>query len=342
MKRLVRPALLLLGLAGLVLVTRELARRAVLGDAPTPAAQAEGPQVDLEALDALIAEGLTEGRPAEATTEAREDASGTWSLERSAWTLPPGRSPRVLAEELAARLRALDPQLEVYVTAQDELDAELRVYAGKRALRQLTLHPTLGAPERSRTRPEIAVVLIGLGDLGPNAQALLQLPIPFTVTVEPFSPFALRHSWDATRADVELSVQVSAGEAAAAEDVLGAVYHPSAITLTASPPALPLELLYDRGMYIFDPYSHLDPSLRREAELAHVPVLRPDVLIGDSLAEDTLRLQHIAAERGGAIVAVEASSPNAAPLLRWLAASPGLRPVYLAERLPTRALLGAG
>ncbi|MCB9745457.1 MAG: hypothetical protein H6740_22960, partial [Alphaproteobacteria bacterium] len=256
----------LLGLAVVVALTRQAAERAVRGPTPDPAPdQAAEPPPEV-ALEPTLQEVLAEATLEEERVEERQDADGHWALRHATWRLPQGQSPSVVAERLAARLKRLEGSPEVYVTAEDELDVQVRVYVGKRATLQLRLRPTLGAPARPAKRPEVALVLLGLGDLGPRARALLAEPIPFTVTVQPFSPFALRHSWDATRLDVELGVELSPADASpeAADEVLEAVFHPSAVTLVGAPASLPLDALYDRGMYIFDPAHELSPSLRRQ------------------------------------------------------------------------------
>jgi hypothetical protein len=312
----VRRALLVLGLIlvglgglwGLPYLLAGLLRR------ETPSGPIGGHAVDDETLarvdrlvvDNLRAQGLSE--PAAASESA--------GLRRRVYMVPIGVEPAQVGQRLRAAAAA--EGVEAYASPVDGLDVELRVYAGAALRYHLVLVPTLAAdpvapPEPTlRMRPQLAIVVRGLGYA--DASRLLELPIPLSVCVEAYSPFALRTAFDATRRWHEVLVELPPQEAGAVGARVGeafrAVPFASGVLGLAAPaadaglPAASIVVLNGRAA----------PRPPPGARYTLVPAQGSSRL---GAAQALLRARHLALQRGVATVVLDALDPDIVPALRW-------------------------
>lgn len=121
----------------------------------------------------------------------REEDDG---VVRGIYQLPRDAQTEILAQ----RLRGLADEagLELYATPVDGLDLEIRAYAGPDLRQQLLLVPDLPAPPslsgsvRNPDRPMVSVIVTNVGKA--SVDSFLNLDVPITLAIEPYTPFALR------------------------------------------------------------------------------------------------------------------------------------------------------
>ncbi len=290
-----------------------------------------------EVLESSLLPAVLEGAQLLGTeVDEQVDEKGAWLAHLSRYQLEPGQDP----ETQAARLRslALDalPGAEVYVTEQDDLEVHVRFYAGKRLVHRVALVPTLDEPPKGDgSSALVALVILGLGEDARIDQRVLSSKFPLAVGIVPFSPFALRMSREAARHHKEILVQLPLGAAtveAASEAVL-AVPGATGIVLTGPPEALPIEVLVERSMVLFDASGDAEGTALRAARDRGVPLVRRhEVLDGDLIARLN-RAHHMARKLGGVVLVIGADDPGLGQVIAWLADSNrrDLRPAYLSE-----------
>lgn len=238
--------------------------------------------------------------------------------------------PRADAEALAATL----PQgVETYVTSENDLDADLRIYQGKRQTHHLTFRPRLEAPEAHRglDRPLVAVLIEGLGRDAQAGQAVLEAPLPLSVAVRPFSPFGLLHARDAALEHKELLVDLGP------ED-------PVPLALESLPWSTGV-LLHEHRSFesgALHEYYLVDASgdsLARQG----VPMLGVGERVTGDVGPWTVRIENLADRNGAVLVLVSLDDREAVrSTLRWLYESQDrLRAVFVSELLDWQRLSGS-
>lgn len=172
----------------------------------------------------------------------------------------------------------------------------------------------------------IALVVRGLGPRGVDPREALDSPLPLTLAIEPFTPFALRISREAAKKHKEVLVDLPAPELLTPPEylrtALTALWWPSGVLLDRPDYPLPVEDIERHGALLYDlsqpgPVDRRTPRVTLDAQLtASGPSASP--------AHDPALMWVTAAELPGA--------------LRWLSAS-GARPLFASEALIAR--LGA-
>ncbi len=333
---LIAGALLVLGVGN---STQCLAERWIEGGPTTESPVTLQPALLQEVLEtSLLPAVLKEAQLLESSAEERLDPAGTWMSHATRYQLEPGVAPDALAARLQGLAREAVPGADVYVTARDDLEVDVRIYAGKRLVHRLILVPTLEELSK-RSRGEapalVAVVVLGLGQDARQDQAVLQADVPLSVGLVPFSPFALRMARDATRNHKEVLVELPAGVTtnAQAAEALMAVPGATGVVLRTPPQALAPDLLLSRSMVLLDATGTAEGTALRAARERGVPLLRRDDDLSGDLRASLNRAHHVARKLGRVILVVDVSAGNAAQVVAWMnAADPrDLRPVFLSE-----------
>jgi len=339
-----RPLLAVLAVALVALAAWELpllvARWVVLDEAPPAALVVED---ELE-LDGLVDEVLAPSVLADASLitrsdDVRQDERGSWIAHRSIWKLPEGDSAPQVARRLESVLEEVDDRLDAYVTTDDELDADVRIYAGKRLVAHPSLEPPLGAPPdiESGRPPLLAVVVTGLGREGSVAETLMASPVPFSVALEPFAPFTLRLSRTAVLHHKEVLIDLHPDHELVA--ALEAVPYASGVLVTMPPDALPADTLVARDLYVLDGTDEVEAAALRTARNAGVAVLSADVLLDGDPGPSLQRARHLAALHGEVVVVVDVDDEARSEVFRWLAeVRDDLRLAFVTEVLDVERL----
>ena len=229
------------------------------------------------------------------------------------------------------------PDSHVYVTTEDELDVDLRIYVGKRLTHHLHLEPTLSSrlPPQGAEPALVALVVTGFGANGPLGQEILELPQPLTTGMVAYQPFTLRQSRQAAVAHKEILLQLpeTAQDAASVMEALQAVPHASGILVEALPSSLPVAELLDGNLYLLDATEEIEGSVLRAASNAGIRVVRATEILEGDVEEDLLRLGHLSRSHSGLVLLVHLEDPALETVLTWLEeAEPGtLRPAFLTE-----------
>jgi len=229
--------------------------------------------------------------------------------------------------EAEALVATLPPASEAYVTSANDLDVDVRVYSGKNLTHHLTFTPSLDQPERRRglDRPWVALVVSGLGQNAQAAQTLLEVRMPITLAVTPFSPFSLLHARDAALHHKELLVELAPDHSP--EDALAAVPRSSGLLLQQ-----PIDLgNAELGqVYLLDASG--GDGLRRPAD---VPLLAVTEHIEGDVTPHTVRIENLADRNGSVVLLVDVDDPEAVTsTVEWLYGNQThLRPVFVSEVL---------
>lgn len=334
-----------IGLIGALLVlgvgqaTQLLAARWIDGDAPVVAEVILQPALLQEVLKtALLPAVLKEAQLLDESSEERVDPQGTWLSHATRYQLEPGVGPDILATRLQGMAREALPGADIYVTPREDLEVDVRIYAGKRLVHRLILVPTLEEPSK-RSRGEqpalVAVVVLGLGIDAMQDKAVLEATVPLSVGLVPFSPFALRMSREATRNHKEVLVELPADVStnASAREAVLAVPGATGVVLRTPPKALAPSLLLERSMVLLDATGTAEGTALRHAREQGVPLLRRHDDLTGELRSSLNRAHHMARKLGYVVLVIDTDSGNAGQVIAWLkAADPrDLRPVFLSE-----------
>jgi hypothetical protein len=239
--------------------------------------------------------------------------------------LPPRVDPADVARQL--RQQGRRHELELYARAVDGYDVHLRAYAGPDLRTEVLLLADLppdpvALPARTlRERPQLAIIISGLGE-GP-ASDVLRCGAPLTLSVRPFTPFALPIGRAALAAAHEVIVELV--DDAPAADQLAAVPWASGVLATATPP----------GLLNTPPFGVIVHDRLRPPPAAPGPT-RP---LGASTARRLgaeralIRARHRAIRDGAAAVTIPADDPALEHVLAWAqqADSDGFRLVHASE-----------
>ena len=120
-------------------------------------------------METLVPAALSEAVLQDETETNEQDDQGTWKSHYMSWKLPEGEDPGRMALRLQQLAQELAPDSHVYVTTEDELDVDLRIYVGKRLTHHLHLEPTLSAdlPPQGEEPALVALVVTGFGSHSP-------------------------------------------------------------------------------------------------------------------------------------------------------------------------------
>jgi hypothetical protein len=290
-----------------------------------------------ERVDAFLAAAL----PKVGVTElmGQDEHDGT---VRSSYRTPPGADPM----DTARRLRSLAEAeaIELYVSPDDGLDAQIRAYAGARLRHRIVLYPTLpetppvALPRSFRRRPFVALVVAGLGPSA--ARSVVEADVPLTLAIRPYTPFALRTAEDASAKWQEVLVHLSApshGDTAEPTGLtrsIAAVPHATGV-LVDGPPG-PRLADADADLVVYP--ARFSPD-RAPADLVLVPAQRS----GRAGALETLaRTCHLAVRDGVATMVVDAGDPELPAVLDWASRAPsqGYRMVLASEAVRATEIRG--
>lgn len=334
MRRFVGWAVVLVGLAVLGWQLTWRMAEDVVGGEVTEEAAPDGKLLRL----AEIADEIVESELTDAVVLADENnQDNLWPTRRKRVRLPTGFDPNeraALIEQLIEDPRyGDDPPLQAYVTTANELDVDVRIYVGKRLSHHVSIEPTLGeAANQEDVTPLVAIVVSDLGVDG-RGTAVLKAPIPLSVGIVPFSPFALRNARDAAIQHKEVLIDLQPGQPL--DLAVDAVPYATGL-LVGENPAMDLDdaLLSSEHLYLLDAAGEIEPATLREARNAGIPVLRAN----ENVEEDrdwSARVEHLAALHGAVVLTTTvADAPGA---IRWLAARGNtLRPAFANEVLERR------
>ncbi len=236
--------------------------------------------------------------------------------------------PRAEAEALKA---TLPEGIEAYITSENELDVDLRIYEGKQQTWHLTFHPRLTSPTARDgiDRPLIALVVAGLGYDGQAGQAVLEAPLPLTVAVEAFSPFSLLHSRDSALDHKELLVELPPE-------------HEVSLALDAVPLSTGILLRESRTFAdgSLEEFYLVDASPGEGLARFDVPMLAVTEIIQGDVESQVIRIENLADRNGAVLLMVELSDREAVrTTIQWLYESQErLRPVFVSEILDWQRL----
>ncbi len=234
----------------------------------------------------------------------------TEGVIRAIYRLPRGaKNPQIVRR---IRSYADESGMEVYVRQVDGIDVELRAYHGPDLRQQLLLIPDLPDPPsfskgvKDPNRPLLAIIVVGLGESA--AAKIIDQPVPITVAIKPFTPFALRIARKAAAAWHEVIVDLPAGMTAA--EAQHAIPHASGLWVNGAP-ARPLQstdvvvVPADRiGRRASQNQTRLLPVQQRERR---------------TTMETLQRVRHIAARSGVGALVVDGTDPEIDQVLAWAA-----------------------
>lgn len=214
--------------------------------------------------------------------------------------------PQVDVREAAAKLRTAsrEAKLELHTAPLGELDIEVRAYDGKVLARRLILRETQAgmapAPPAPtlRERPQVAVVIVDLGDRPPGD--LLELPIPLTLALPAFEPWTLRLAEDGMRHWHEILVDLEPSGGPPPDEQLHAVPYASGVLARGSATPLPPPASLPHGVVV-----HTGAAPTTEA-----PTLAAIAPPGGTATEALARAWAAAARDGVATVALSATDPT--------------------------------
>lgn len=261
-------------------------------------------------------------------------------VQRATWQLPPGRDAAEVAEAL--REAARREGVEVHVVAQDLLDQRVRVYAGAELRHDLLLIPSLPPasslprPVNRRERPLVALIIRGLG--ATQAEAVVEAPIPLTIAVRPYTPYALPTARDAALHWQEVLVDLSdvdVPDAGAVRAAMEAVPHATGLVMGERGAGQAAGIAGAQVVVAPRP-----PTLVPEA-------LEPRLLVPwqarDRRAEDLeARLHHLAQTQGHTTLMVDIDDVGLPGLMEWAgrANELGIRLVHASEALRPIDMIG--
>ena len=235
-----------------------------------------------------------------------------------------GSDPKAEAD---AFVTTLPVSLTAYVTSQNELDVDVRVYEGKHLTHHLTFYPSLGQPsvQSGLNRPLVALVVAGLGDDAQAGNAVLQARLPLSVAVAPFAPFSLLHARDAALFHKELLVDLGSDEPVA---IAIAALPRSSGVLLHEPGDLPEEALDE--VYLLDASG--GDGVRRHPG---VPLLTVTEVIDGDVADHRVRIENLADRNGAVLLLVDVDDRLAVTsTVTWLHGNQDrMRPVFVSEVL---------
>lgn len=290
-----------------------------------PISSALSPEVNPEAVDALLAAALPAVRAVPLVEEERD------GVRHGIYRLPPDTTPLDAANEI--RTHAQIENIELYVSPVDGLDAEIRAYAGPALRQQLLLIPSLPKETRPprvstlRERPLIALIVAGLG--AKRAPWLTAQTMPLTVAVRPYQPFSLRQARGAAQSWHEVLVDVRAHpESLRGSDALGKIMDAIPFCtgiLSDTSPRVPLSDPFAvfvqpgaRGSTPAFLRKHWVPAQRRQRR---------------SAAETLSRTRLLAVQNGAAAIVLEADDEELPEILDWAAKEQGFRIALASEVL---------
>lgn len=235
-----------------------------------------------------------------------------------------GADPQAEAD---AFVLTLPVSLQAYVTSQNELDVDVRVYEGKHLTHHLTFYPSLGDPhaQSGLNRPLVALVVAGLGDDVQAGTTVLQARLPLSVAVAPFAPFSLLHARDAALFHKELLVDLGTDDPLA---VAIAALPRSSGVLLREPGDLPADALDE--VYLLDASG--GDGVRRHPG---VPLLTVTEVIDGDVADHRVRIENLADRNGAVLLLVDMDDRLAVTsTVTWLHGNQDrLRPVFVSEIL---------
>ncbi len=325
--------------AGLGVLSEHLAKDWIAGEPSAPAEIQLQPALLQEVLrTSLLPAVLQEAEELASESEERIDPHGAWTAWQTRYQLEPGVDPESLGRRLQGLAAEALPGAQVYVTPREDLEVDVRIYAGKRLVHRLVLVPTLEEPskrERGEQPALVAVVVLGLGEDAQLDKAVLQAEVPLSVGLVPFSPFALRMAREATRHHKEVLVELPAevdSDVAAREAVM-AVPGATGVVLSVPPAALAPSLLLERSMVLLDATGTAEGAALRNAREQGVTLLRRHDDLSGELRSSLNRAHHMARKLGAVVLVVDVATGHAGQVVAWLKATDrrDLRPVFLSE-----------
>ncbi len=226
-------------------------------------------------------------------------------------TLPAGMDAAALSDALRARAAA--EGLELYARVVDDVDAEIRLYAGATLRhRLLFVEQTPDPPALSarpwRERPLLALIISGLGDRG--APEVTGTVAPLTLAIRPRRPFSLQLGRDAIRAWHEVLLDLS-------DSGLSVVEARTALPWASGVLGAPTASIGDWSRPII---THPVGEAPAEDRRRLLPVQRPRHM---SAAVSLRRARRRAISEGCAALVIDADAPDLAAVLEWAAAANG-------------------
>jgi hypothetical protein len=295
-------ALLLAGL--LIWIMPELVQP-LLGPSPTTRRSAQETH-SIDDVDRSVQEWL---RRVGAVEVLNRESDG---VIRAIYRTPRGADNQQIVQ--AIRGYADEAEMEVYLRIVDGIDVELRAYRGPVLRQQLLLIPDLPSPPsytksvKDPSRPLISIIVIGLGES--KASNIINQPVPITIAIKPFTPFALRiarlaaSSWH--EVIVDLPPEMTAAEAQHAIPNASGLWVDGTSVKPLRPEdvvVLPAERMGRRRAGTKDTIRRL-PVQQRERRTA---------------METLQRVRHIAARAGVGALVLEADDPELSKVLAWAA-----------------------
>jgi len=259
--------------------------------------------ISFEDTDRFVADALRRIGAIEVLSREEDDGviRGIYQLPKGAQTEMVGQRLRGFAEE---------SDIELYASPVDGLDLEIRAYAGPSLRHQVLLVPDLPAPPKFRKsvraldRPMISIVITDLGES--SADKVLSIPVPVTVAIRPYTPFALRtarvaaENWHEVLADVPRTMTP--------QEAQRAVPLASGIWFDGTPVAA-----LDAHDVVVVPADRISGARTPDA-LRVLPVQRSD---RRDAMQTLRRAQHIAARMGRSALVVAADDPALTEVLTW-------------------------
>jgi hypothetical protein len=231
---------------------------------------------------------------------------------RAIYRLPRGADN----ERVMRRIRAYSDEagMEVYLRIVDGIDVELRAYRGPDLRQLLLLIPDLPAPPsfskgiKDPDRPLISIIVVGLGES--EASTIIDQPVPITVAIKPFTPFALRIARRAAARWHEVIVDLPQGMAPA--EAQRAIPHATGLWVDGAPvrPLNPEDV-------VTVPAERM--GRRQSGERDRMRLLPVQQRERRTTMETLERVRHIAARSGVGALVVDASDPALGAVLAWAA-----------------------
>lgn len=233
-------------------------------------------------------------------------------IVRAIYRLPRGADNAQVVQRV--RSYADEAGMEVYLRVVDGIDIELRAYHGPDLRHQLLLIPDLPDPPRfskgvkNPNRPLLSIIVVGLGNSA--ASAIIEQPVPVTVAIEPFTPFALRISRRAANRWHEVLVDLPSGMTP--NEAQHAIPNATGLWVDGAP-VRPLNA-EDVVVVPADRIGRRRIDGSRQARL--LPVQQKE---RRTTMETWQRVRHIAARSGVGALVVDANDPELGEVLDWAA-----------------------
>ena len=321
-RALLLAAALLLAVSGLAWWKGMDALRAFVFSSPPREEIREGAtdvaSIQEQVSSSLPAVGLTEAEHLEENFLERNDRQGSWDVHETRWLLPPARDPQVTALRLRSLVEGLADDVRIYQVESETMAVDMRIYAGSRLACRLHLTPSLPPwPSLDRSQPAMLAVVLRSIDQAPHlARRSMELDLPLTFALSPYSPFTLRISRDAVLTHKEVLAQVEPDTTFL--EALEAVPHASGLLLAQAPQGDPdseAAHLAAEEVYLLDVSPEGLPShWLRALHDAGVPHIRG--LLDDPNSTEDIRHQfrHLAARTGSAVMVTDVDSSVAQEL----------------------------